>query len=91
MTTRGLVIAACAAALYAAMGSAPGGADEASTATASKIAAALANIADLERPGQEGIATVLDGNKYVQCRQMADRTVRCEDGGAMCNPRVAMS
>jgi hypothetical protein len=63
MTTRG---AACAAALYAAMGSAPGGADEASTATASKIAAALANIADLERPGQEGIATVLDGNKYVQ-------------------------
>jgi hypothetical protein len=88
MTTRGLVIAVCAAALYAAMGSAPGGADEASTATASKIAAALANIADLERPGQEGIATVLDGNKYVQCRQMADRTVRCEAGGAMLQPSL---
>jgi hypothetical protein len=35
----------------------------------------------LLRPGQDGLATVWDGNKYVQCRLMADRTLRCEAAG----------
>jgi hypothetical protein len=88
MTVRALTIAACALGLSTAMAAPPGGADEASAATASKIALALANIANLERPGQQGIATALDGNKYVQCRQMADRTVRCEAGGALLQPSL---
>jgi hypothetical protein len=43
----------------------------------------------LERPGEGGIATVFDGNKYVQCRPMTDRTVRCGAGGALMQPSLS--
>lgn len=32
----------------------------------SRFEAALANITSLERPDQDGLATIWDGNKYVQ-------------------------
>ena len=41
--------------------------------TQSLIEATLDNITNLNRPGQDGYATVWDGNKYVQCRRLADR------------------
>jgi hypothetical protein len=55
----------------------------------SKVEAALANIAALDRPGKEGLATVWDGNKYVQCRRMIDRVLRCEAAGALLQPSLA--
>jgi hypothetical protein len=56
----------------------------------SRIEAALSNIVSLERPGQDGLALVWDGNKYVQCRRMADHSLRCEAGGVLCNLRSPM-
>ncbi len=53
------------AALFAAIGGAQSGADEASATSASPIAAALASMANLVR-GEDGISTVFDGNKYIQ-------------------------
>jgi hypothetical protein len=56
---------------------------DAPPAARSRVEAALANIAALDRPGKEGLATVWDGNKYVQCRRAVDRTLRCEAAGAL--------
>jgi hypothetical protein len=53
-----------------------------------RVAEALDNILTLERPGQDGLATVWDGNKYVQCRRMADRTLRCEAAGVLMQPSL---
>jgi type III secretion system-like peptide-binding chaperone len=47
------------------------------------LEAALDNITNLNRPGQDGYATVWDGNKYVQCRRLPDRSLRCEAAGAL--------
>jgi type III secretion system-like peptide-binding chaperone len=55
----------------------------------SRIEAALANIASLERPHQDGLATIWDGNKYVQCRRMPDRALHCEAAGALMQPSLA--
>ncbi len=55
---------------------------DAPPAARSRVEAALANIGALDRPGKEGLATVWDGNKYVQCRRAVDRTLRCEAAGA---------
>ena len=48
-----------------------------------KVAAAITTIRLLKRPGRDNLATVWDGNKYVQCRRMSDRTLRCEAAGAL--------
>jgi hypothetical protein len=47
----------------------------------------LANIIALNRPGQDGLATIWDGNKYVQCRRTAD-SLRCESAGALMQPSL---
>lgn len=58
-------------------------------ANRSRIEAALSNIVSLERPGQDGLALIWDGNKYVQCRRMVDHSLRCEAGGALLQPSLA--
>ncbi len=55
----------------------------------SRVETALENISTLDRPGQDGFATVWDGNKYVQCRHMRDRALRCEAAGALLQPSLA--
>lgn len=52
-----------------------------------QVEAALENIITLNRPGQDGLATIWDGNKYVQCRRMAD-ALRCEAAGALMQPSL---
>jgi hypothetical protein len=58
-------------------------------AARARAAAALQNILDLERPGQDGYATVWDGNKYVQCARTPDRRLRCEAAGMVMQPSLA--
>lgn len=50
---------------------------------------ALDNVIALDRPGQDGYATVWDGNKYVQCRHMPDGALRCEASGSLMQPSLA--
>jgi hypothetical protein len=57
-------------------------------ASKSHIEAAFQNIMTLERPGQDGFATVWDGNKYVQCGRLHDREIRCEAAGALMQPSL---
>lgn len=73
------------AALLIALGVAGSGATEGGQA---RIEAALSNITTLHRPGQDGLATIWDGNKYVQCRRMADQALRCEAAGALMQPSL---
>ena len=47
----------------------------------SHVQAALDNITTLSRPRKDGYATMWDGNKYVQCRRLPDRSLRCEVAG----------
>lgn len=54
----------------------------------SHVEAVLTNIVTLHRPGQDGFATVWDGNKYVQCRRMPDLSLRCEFAGALMQPSL---
>jgi hypothetical protein len=54
-----------------------------------KVEAALANMLSLERPNAIGLATIFDGNKYVQCRRDDDRKIRCEAAGALLQPSLA--
>lgn len=54
-----------------------------------RIAAALDNIAQLERPMELGLATIWDGNKYVQCRRTADHMLVCEAAGDAMQPTLA--
>lgn len=53
-----------------------------------RVELALRNIAALERPGEDGLATIWDGNKYVQCRHMRDHSLRCEAAGALMQPSL---
>jgi hypothetical protein len=55
---------------------------------ASRITAALDNVSRLQRPGQDGYATVWDGNKYVQCHRTATQSMRCEAAGARMQPSL---
>jgi hypothetical protein len=48
-----------------------------------RVEAAITTIKALERPGRDNLATIWDGNKYVQCRRMSDRALRCEAAGAV--------
>lgn len=58
-------------------------ADQAPPPSKPRIEAALQNMMTLDRPGQEGFATVWDGNKYVQCGRTPDRSLRCEAAGTL--------
>jgi hypothetical protein len=60
-----------------------------SEASQSRVEAALTNIMTLHRPGQDSLATIWDGNKYIQCRWMVDRTLRCEGGGTLMQPSLS--
>lgn len=54
-----------------------------------KVEAAITLIRLLDRPREINLATVWDGNKYIQCRPMDDRTIRCEAAGTMMQPSLA--
>jgi hypothetical protein len=86
MYTRGLNTAACAIAslalLLLSLVNSAAGADQA------RIEAALENITNLTRPGQDGYATIWDGNKYVQCKRLQDRNLRCEAAGTLMQPSL---
>lgn len=53
-----------------------------------QVESALSNIMTLQRPGQDALATFWDGNKYVQCRWMPERVLRCEAAGALMQPSL---
>jgi hypothetical protein len=53
------------------------------------VEAAIGVIKVLDRPGRDNLATVWDGNKYVQCRRMSDRSLRCEAAGALMQTSMA--
>jgi hypothetical protein len=52
-------------------------------ASQSRVEAALDNITALNRPREDGYATIWDGNKYVQCQRLPDRSLRCEAAGTL--------
>jgi hypothetical protein len=54
-----------------------------------RVEAALNNILALQRPGQTGLATFWDGNKYIQCRSLTEHSVRCEAAGALMQPSLS--
>ncbi|MEW6450273.1 MAG: hypothetical protein AB1490_06475 [Pseudomonadota bacterium] len=56
--------------------------------TAARIDEALQNITTLVRPGRVGYATLWDGNKYIQCRRMPSRELRCEAAGTSMQPSL---
>lgn len=57
-------------------------------APASRIDDALQNVTTLVRAGQVGYATFWDGNKYIQCRRMPTRELRCEAAGTSMQPSL---
>lgn len=57
-------------------------------ASKDRIEAALTNIMTLHRPGQDGLATIWDGNKYIQCRGLPERALRCEAAGTLMQPSL---
>ncbi len=61
----------------------------ATQANQSRVQTALTNIMTLHRPGQDGLATIWDGNKYIQCRLQLDRALRCEAAGTLMQPSLA--
>ncbi len=50
---------------------------------------AIANMLTLDRAGEIGLATVFDGNKFVQCRRLDDRSIRCEAAGTLLQPSMS--
>ena len=76
------------AALIAAMLALPSGPTLAQTSEA-KVEAAIALIGVLNLPGRDNLATIWDGNKYVQCRRMNDRSLRCEAAGTLMQVSLA--
>jgi type III secretion system-like peptide-binding chaperone len=84
-----LTTIACVTTLVALSGSPGSGEVASSPPIQSDVEAVLANILTLNRPGQDGLATVWDGNKYVQCRRMPDQILHCEAAGALMQPSLA--
>lgn len=64
-------------------------AQPAPAAEKARVVAALDNITSLIRPGEQGYATVWDGNKYVQCGRREDHSLRCEAAGSLMQPSLA--
>ena len=54
-----------------------------------RVETALDTITKTVRPGRVGYATIHDGNKYVQCRRLPDKAMRCEAAGAAMQPALA--
>ncbi|MGN6571742.1 MAG: TY-Chap domain-containing protein, partial [Pseudolabrys sp.] len=54
-----------------------------------RIDTALNDITTISRPGRIGYATIHDGDKYVQCRRLADGAMRCEAAGSAMQPSLA--
>jgi hypothetical protein len=73
------------AALMAALAAMTSGA---APAQDNKVETAIALMRTLERPGRINLATVGDGNKYIQCRLMPDANVRCEAAGTLMQPSL---
>jgi len=48
-----------------------------------QVAAAIDWVRAEDRPGRDGLATIWDGNKYVQCRGVKNSDLRCEAAGAL--------
>lgn len=65
-----------------------GRADQITPANRGRIEVALQNVTALDRPGQDGYATIWDGNKYVQCVRGQGRGFRCEAAGALMQPSL---
>jgi hypothetical protein len=55
---------------------------------ATHIDEALQNITTLVRAGRVGYATFWDGNKYIQCRRLPQRELRCEAAGTSMQPSL---
>jgi hypothetical protein len=55
---------------------------------AARIDEALQNVTTLVRSGRVGYATFWDGNKYVQCRRLPNRELRCEAAGTSMQPSL---
>jgi hypothetical protein len=53
-----------------------------------RIDEALQNVTVLVRADRVGYATFWDGNKFVQCRRMPDRQLRCEAAGTTMQPSL---
>lgn len=64
---------------------APGRAEETAV---DRIDAALQNITSIVRAKKVGYATIWDGNKYVQCRRLPSREMRCEAAGPTLQPTL---
>ena len=84
----GVIFAVGALALPARGQASDKSADSKPAAARPRIEAAIANILELVRPNEDGVATVWDGNKFVQCRLLAD-LLRCEAAGALMQPTLA--
>ncbi|MBI5131302.1 MAG: hypothetical protein HZA66_17845 [Rhodopseudomonas palustris] len=69
------------------LGVGPGGA--AAQTPVDRIDAALQNITSISRKDRVGYATAWDGNKYVQCRRLPTREMRCESAGTVLQPSLA--
>lgn len=54
-----------------------------------RVESALDTITKTDRPGRVGYATIHDGNKYIQCRRLPDKAMRCEAAGAAMQPALA--
>jgi hypothetical protein len=80
---------ACAAACAALIGAAEPGLADPAPPIGPRVEAALTNVITLQRPRQDGLATFWDGNKYVQCRWMPERNLRCEAAGTLMQPSLA--
>jgi hypothetical protein len=58
-------------------------------AAQAQLEAALQTILTLQRDGEDGYATVWDGDKYVQCGHAKGGGLRCEAAGARMQPSLA--
>ena len=54
-----------------------------------RVEQALQNILSLQRPHQDGYATIWDGNKYIQCGLARGGGLRCEAAGSLMQPTLA--
>jgi hypothetical protein len=88
MLMHGMRMVGCAVVSAALLGTPGTGFGGSSQASQSRVEAALTNIMTLHRPGQDGLATIWDGNKYVQCRWMPERVLRCEAAGVLMQPSL---
>lgn len=52
------------------------------------VEAAISTIRALDRSGRDNLATVWDGNKYIQCRGMSGGPLRCEAAGTLMQPSL---